>query len=38
MKYGGDQNALQLDSIDDSVAVHKSLADGFVVNLWNDAA
>lgn len=38
MNNGGDQYALPLYAIDDAVAVHKSLADRSVVNLWNNAA
>ena len=42
MNNGGNQYALLLyaidDAIDDAVAVHKSLADRSVVNLWNNAA
>jgi hypothetical protein len=35
---GGNQYALLLYAIDDAVAVHKSLADRSVVNLWNNAS
>ena len=38
MKNGGDQYALRLNAIDDSAAVHKSLADRFVADLRNNAS